>query len=55
MVAILMTPVELAITGLLKFWNKGYDLIIYVQDVNNKFFVTWFQLHCRCGYVTKVW
>ena len=36
MVAILMMSVKIATLGLLKiklFWNKGYDVIIYVHDV----------------------
>ena len=34
-----MMPGKMAIPGLLKitvFWNKGYDVIIYVHDVTNK-------------------
>ena len=37
-VAILMMPAKLATLGLLKikvFWNKGYDVIIFVHDVTN--------------------
>ena len=39
MVTILMMSAKLATLGLLKikvFWNKGYDVIIYVYDVTNK-------------------
>ena len=39
MVAILMMSAKMATLGLLKikvFWNKGYDVIIYVHDVTNK-------------------
>ena len=35
-----MTSVKMAAPGLLKvkvFWNKGYDVIIPVNDVTNKF------------------
>ena len=38
-VTILMMPAKMATPGLLKikvFWNKGYDVIIYVHDVTNK-------------------
>ena len=41
MVAILMMPAKLTILGLLKtkiFWNKGYDIIISVHDIINKFY-----------------
>ena len=34
-----MMSAKMAIPGLLKitiFWNKGYDVIISVDDVNNK-------------------
>ena len=34
-----MMPVKMATPGLLKitvFWNKGYDVIISVDDVTNK-------------------
>ena len=40
MVTILMTSAKMATPGLLKigvFWNKGYDFIISVHDVINKF------------------
>ena len=33
MSAKLATPSLLKITG---FWNKGYDVIVYVNDVTNK-------------------
>ena len=39
MVTILMLPAKMATLGLLKikvFWNKGYDVIISVNDVTNK-------------------
>ena len=39
MVTILMMSAKMATPGLLKikvFWNKGYDVIIYVHDVTNK-------------------
>ena len=39
MVAILMISAKLTNLGLLKikvFWNKGYDVIISVHDVNSK-------------------
>ena len=39
MVPNLMMSAKLAILGLLKrevFWNKGYDVIIFVYDVTNK-------------------
>ena len=40
MVAILMISLKLATIHLLKkiFWNKGYDVIISVYDVTNKFY-----------------
>ena len=34
-----MMSAKMATPGLLKiavFWNKGYDITIYVDDVNNK-------------------
>ena len=40
MVTILMTSAKMATPGLLKigvFWKKGYDVIISVYDVINKF------------------
>ena len=39
MVTILMMSAKMATPGLLKitvFWNKGYDVIIFVHDVTNK-------------------
>ena len=39
MVTTLMMSAKMATLGLLKgkvFWNKGYDVIIYVCDVTNK-------------------
>ena len=39
MVAILMMSAKVATLGLLKlevFWNKGYDVMIYVHDVINQ-------------------
>ena len=39
MVTILTMSAKTAIPGILKikvFWNKGYDVIIYVHDVINK-------------------
>ena len=39
MVAILMMSAKLATLGLLKIkvlWNKGYDVIISVDDITNK-------------------
>ena len=41
MVIILMISAKLATRGLLKmkvFRNEGYDVIIYVHDVNNKLY-----------------
>ena len=35
------------------FWNKLYDVIIPVDDITNKNFITWFKLYCRCGNVLK--
>ena len=40
MVTILMMSAKMAILGYLKirvFWNKGYDVIISVHDVTNRF------------------
>ena len=39
MVTILMMSAKITTPGLLKirvFWNKGYDVIIFVYDVTNK-------------------
>ena len=41
MIAILMMSAKLATLGLPKikvFWNKGYDVMISVHDVTNKFY-----------------
>ena len=40
MITTLMMPLILATSGVLKikvFWNKDYDIIIFVHDVTNKF------------------
>ena len=40
-VTILMMSAKIATPGLLKigvFWSKGYDVILFVHDVTNKFF-----------------
>ena len=40
MVIILMISVKLATLGIIKikvFWNKGYDVIISVHELTNKF------------------
>ena len=45
-----MSP-KMATPGLLKitvFWNKGYDVIIYVYDVTNKI------LSCNSNYIVDV-
>ena len=37
-----MMPVNIATSGLLKikvYWNKGYDIIIYIHDVTSKVLV----------------
>ena len=39
MVTILMMSAKMATLGLLKikvFWNKGYDVIIYVHEITNQ-------------------
>ena len=39
-----MMPAKVATSGLLKmtkFWNKGYDVIISVDDVTNK--ILWYN------------
>ena len=39
MATISIMPAKMATLGLLKineFWNKGYDVIIFVHDVTNK-------------------
>ena len=51
MVIILMMSVKVTTPGLLKtklFWNKGYDVIISVHDVNNKI------LSCDSNYIVDV-
>ena len=51
MVTILMTSAKMATPGLLKigvFWKKGYDVIISVYDVINKF------LSCDSNYIIDV-
>ena len=52
MIIILMmaTPIFVKIKV---FWNKGYDFIIFVQDVTNKILSR--GSNYRCGNVTKVW
>ena len=40
MLTILMMPAKMATLGVLKlkvFWNKGYDVIIFVHDVKTNF------------------
>ena len=42
----LMISANMAILGLLKikvFWNKGYDIIISIHDVTNKFLSNFYQ------------
>ena len=57
MVTNLMMSAKLVTLDFLKikvFLNKGYDLIISVYGVTNKFYhLTQFIL--KCGHVTKVW
>ena len=51
MVAILMMLPNLANLGLLKlkvFWNKGYDIIIFVHGVTNKI------LSCDSSYLVDL-
>ena len=51
MVIILMVSAKVTTPGLLKtklFWNKGYDVIISVHDVNNKI------LSCDSNYIVDV-
>ena len=51
MVAILMMSAKLETAGLLKvniFWNKGYDVVIFVYDVTNK--ILW----CVSNYVVDM-
>ena len=50
MVAISMMSTKLITPGLLQlkvFWNKGYDVIISVYDINNK------VLSCCSNYVVE--
>ena len=56
MVAILMMLETMASLGLLKikvFLNKEYDVVISVHDVTKKNLITWLNLYCKCGHVTK--
>ena len=60
MVTILMMSAKIATPGLLKkkvLRNKGYQVIISVNDVTNKILSCDSRLlhYCRCGHVTKVW
>ena len=51
MAIILMMSAKVTTPGLLKtklFWNKGYDVIISVHDVNNKI------LSCDSNYIVDV-
>ena len=51
MVIILMMSAKVTTPGLLKtklFWNKGYDVIVSVHDVNNKI------LSCDSNYIVDV-
>ena len=44
-------PAKIATSSLLKikvFWNKGYDVMIYVNDVTNKI------LSCDSNYIVNV-
>ena len=50
MATILMVSAKMETLGYLKikaFWNKGYDFIIFVDDVLSKIY--------RYGHVIKVW
>ena len=41
MVAILMMPAKLTTLDFLKikvFWNKGYNVLIFVHDITNKIY-----------------
>ena len=52
-----MMTAKMATLDLLKitvFWNKGYDVIVSVDDVTKKF-IPWLELYGVCGHVTKVW
>ena len=63
MVTILMMSAKIATPGLLKILkikvlrNKGYQVIISVNDVTNKILSCDSRLlhYCRCRHVTKVW
>ena len=51
MATVLMISAKMTTPGLLQikvFWNKGYDVIIYVCDVTNDF------LSCDSNYVVDV-
>ena len=50
MLAKMATPVFAKIKV---FWNKGYDIIIFVHDATNKILSR--GSNYRCGHVTKVW
>ena len=55
LVIILMISAKIATPGLLKitvFWNKGYGVIISVDDVTKKILS---RDYYSCVYVTKVW
>ena len=67
MVAILIMSAKMATLGLLKvkvFWNKGYDVIIYVHHVTNQILscdsicivdmVTWPKFGTSSIYMRKV-
>ena len=57
MIVVLLMPTILAIPGFLNikmFSNKCYDVKIFVHGVTNKRFITWFELYCLCGHMTKV-
>ena len=50
---ILMMSAKMATPGLLEitvFWNEGYDVTISVDDVTNKYFMTWFSLYYMCSF-----
>ena len=60
----LMMSAKMATPGLLKikvFWNKGYDVIIYVHDVTNKFlsrdsnYIVDVAMWPKFGKSSKVW
>ena len=54
-VTIVMMSVKMATLSLLKinlFWNKFYEVIIYVHDVTNKILSRY--VVSRCGHVAKV-